>query len=308
MQAAGFGGTSNGTASGAGLVAIYLVNINVGNWATLVDYDNLGYGYFSTDLSNQTNPVIVNVGGGLEATGQIISQSASGNTNQLAAIDETSDKAVRISTMSNCGFINASNAANNASEPLVLAPSGTNVTIGTTTVGSDALDVTGTIGATTSIYAPTINATSLFEANGTAGVSAGPFTSVSSITTTFGLVTALSGSSDERLKNSTPFVDGLDVIAKITPVRYTLNAVGQKQTGLTADLVQVGFLAQNVQQAIPEAITGTELSRTDKKTEYLCLDTKPIIAALVNAVQQLNGTVQQLNSKMELLESKLRAI
>ena len=54
----------------------------------------------------------------------------------------------------------------------------------------------------------------------------------------------------------------------------------------------IGFSAQDVQKAIPLAITGTE-----GQENYLSLDTRPIIAALVNAVKELTAQVKELEAK-----------
>lgn len=138
-----------------------------------------------------------------------------------------------------------------------------------------------------------LNATTSFLANGTAGVTAGNFTAVTSITTKQGLVTVLSGTSDARLKIADPYEGGLDVILAITPVRYRWNEKGQAQTGLSGEQDFVGFIAQDVQRSIPEAITATEPSKTEPET-YLSLDDRPIIAALVNAVKQLTARIVEL--------------
>jgi hypothetical protein len=128
------------------------------------------------------------------------------------------------------------------------------------------------------------------------GVSAGPFTAVTSITTHGGIVTTLSGTSDERLKDAELYEGGLGVILAINPVRYKWNAKGQAQTGLSGDQEFVGFLAQDVQKAIPEAITATEPSKDGTET-YLSLDDRPIIAALVNAVKELTARIKVLEAR-----------
>jgi hypothetical protein len=129
--------------------------------------------------------------------------------------------------------------------------------------------------------------------NGTTGVGAGPFTAVTGITTVQGIVTALTGTSDERLKNSAPYEGGLSEITLITPVKYRWNEAGQKHTGFNGEQEFVGFIAQDVQKAIPESITATESSKDGTET-YLSLDDRPIIAALVNAVKELLSRIAEL--------------
>ena len=142
----------------------------------------------------------------------------------------------------------------------------------------------------------TINAAG-YQAGGTAGVTAGNFTAVTSITTKAGLVTVLSGTSDARLKNAKPYQGGLAEVLAITPALYTWNAKGQKQTGLPGNKEYVGFLAQDVQKAIPQAITATERSK-DGSEEYLSFDDRPIVAALVNAVKEQQKEIQQLRKEI----------
>jgi Chaperone of endosialidase len=140
----------------------------------------------------------------------------------------------------------------------------------------------------------TINAATGYYANGTAGVSAGSFSAITAITTVGGIVTQLTGTSDVRLKDSVPYEGGLNEILAITPARYRWNKKGQAHTGLSGDKAYVGFIAQDVQKAIPEAITATE-----GVEHYLSFDDRPVIAALVNAVKELAAKVRELESKKE---------
>jgi hypothetical protein len=139
------------------------------------------------------------------------------------------------------------------------------------------LDVTGDI-----------NTSTLYRVGGTAGVSAGSFSTITAIQTVGGIVTVLTGTSDERLKtNIKPFERGLEAVLAINPKLYGWNEEGQAKTGFAADVVQAGFIAQDVQKAIPEAI-GLEGEK------WLTLDTRPIIAALVNSVKELSQQIQDL--------------
>jgi hypothetical protein len=141
-------------------------------------------------------------------------------------------------------------------------------------------------------FSGTVQAT-LYNANGTNGVSAGPFAGVSSIQTIGGIVTTLTFASDERLKTTKPYRDGLSAIVKIHPMRFHWNKKGIEYTKLTEAREYIGFTAQDVQHAIPEAVTGTE---TDEK--YLCLSERPIIAALVNAVKELHVRLSRTEAQL----------
>ena len=150
------------------------------------------------------------------------------------------------------------------------------------------------------VTAITVNATSAYQANGTPGVTQTAI-AVGTLATKEGIVTTFTGVSDERLKTFTPYVGGLDVISRITPIRYRWNELGQKWTGLSGDQEFVGFSANNVQKSIPEAILGTE--GPDK---YLSFDDRPVIAALVNAVKEQQAEIISL--KADILKLKLGAL
>jgi Chaperone of endosialidase len=158
------------------------------------------------------------------------------------------------------------------------------------------IDVFGNVYVSGQATATVVDATGGFQANGTAGVSTGPYTSISSITTKLGIVTALSGSSDARLKTTEPFAGGLEEIAGIVPVRYSWNEEGERQTGLNSSQKFVGFTAQNVQSVLPEAITSVERSKEGDET-FLCLDDRAIVALLVNCVKELRSEVEELRER-----------
>jgi hypothetical protein len=109
--------------------------------------------------------------------------------------------------------------------------------------------------------------------------------------TTFGagtLVTDGSGNvtatSDARVKHDiNPFLYGLDAIRKIDPATFVYNQDG-------TNTVMPGFIAQNVQEAIPVAVNMG-------KDGMLTLNSNAIIAALVNAVKELEARVIELEKK-----------
>ena len=122
------------------------------------------------------------------------------------------------------------------------------------------------------------------------------------ITDSSGNVTA---SSDRRLKNvSGKFTRGLAAIMKIQPKVFTW----KPESGMNTDDVNVGFIAQDVQGAIPEAVgsmktsdveeddgTGKKVKKSKREaSEFLTLSDRPIIAAIVNAVQELSAQIETL--------------
>lgn len=91
----------------------------------------------------------------------------------------------------------------------------------------------------------------------------------------------VTASSDERLKDvQGNFVTGLDAILNINPINYKWNATsGMEMVG-----TYTGFSAQNVGANIPEAVA------TDTRG-FLTLSDRPILAAMVNAMKEINGKI-----------------
>lgn len=117
------------------------------------------------------------------------------------------------------------------------------------------------------------------------------------ITDSSGHITA---SSDARLKNvDSDFTRGLADLIKISPKLYHWNA----KSGLDQKNQYAGLIAQNVQAAIPEAVSAN-------KDGILSLQDRPIIAALINAVKELDQRsvapsveLQSLHFQVRLLEA-----
>jgi hypothetical protein len=143
-----------------------------------------------------------------------------------------------------------------------------------------------------------VNAVGGYQDNGTPGVthtSAG----VGAMTLGGGIVTAFTQSSDERLKTVIgPYERGLDAILALNPKRYRWNDTAHEHADLDTTFETGGFIAQDVQKAIPEAVPGTEPSK-DGKEQYLTFDDRPIIAALCNAIKELAAQVEKLKTNYQ---------
>jgi hypothetical protein len=137
----------------------------------------------------------------------------------------------------------------------------------------------------------TVQATDGFISGSSSGANAGSGT-YNTFTVVGGLVTAISDVSDERLKNHKSYVGGLEAIKKIVPIRFTYNEVGSTIANMPTNREFVGFSAQNVQTAIPEAV-----HQSGSHPDFLGLDDRPIIAALVDAVKTLAAKVEALENK-----------
>lgn len=91
-------------------------------------------------------------------------------------------------------------------------------------------------------------------------------------------------SSDERLKRDIEsFEGGLEVIRGLSPISYRWT----EESGVDDGMEWVGFSAQNVQQNLPEAV-GTD------PRGFLTLSDRPLLAALVNAIKELDARLGNL--------------
>lgn len=103
--------------------------------------------------------------------------------------------------------------------------------------------------------------------------------------------------SDARLKDvKSPFIDGLDAILKITPQTFTWKDA--RKEGL-----QAGLIAQDIQAAIPLAVSTFGVEREDGK--LLQLDKDAILATLINAVKELKTIVDNQHAEIVALKKLL---
>jgi len=82
------------------------------------------------------------------------------------------------------------------------------------------------------------------------------------------------------------FETGLAAIRGLEPIRYRWNAT----SGLEQESIYAGFSAQNVMAHIEDAVG------IDRETGYFTLSDRPIIAASVNAIKELDITIESLAS------------
>jgi hypothetical protein len=88
--------------------------------------------------------------------------------------------------------------------------------------------------------------------------------------------------SDKRLKeNITPITYGLNEILKLNPVSFDWKNDNNKNK-------QFGFIAQEVQEIMPEAVIDGE---------YLGLEKDAIYTALINAIKELESRLKTLENK-----------
>jgi hypothetical protein len=116
-----------------------------------------------------------------------------------------------------------------------------------------------------------------------------------------GTVTATSGTlstaSDMNLKDEDGFIDNaLEKVMNLKPRYFHW----KKESGLPTDLRQLGFYAQEVNEALGEEAANTPKNENDNWGIY----DRGIIAMLTKAIQEQNQTIQELSNRLIKLESK----
>jgi hypothetical protein len=111
--------------------------------------------------------------------------------------------------------------------------------------------------------------------------------------------TAWTNTSDRRLKDIRgKYGYGLDEILKLNTVRF--NYKKDNPLGLPSDKEIIGFVAQEVQEVIPEAVHARE-------DGYLELNVDPIHWASINAIQELHGMCVIEQKQRTQIEARLKA-
>ena len=114
---------------------------------------------------------------------------------------------------------------------------------------------------------------------------------------TTGDIIAFANISDKRFKmNITSFNtnDGIDIINKLNPVRFTWknNLFNAKM----ANKDDIGFIAQEVAEIIPEAVAKCRIEMND--IDYNYINYERIIPYLVNNIKYLNNKIVELEDKL----------
>jgi Chaperone of endosialidase len=106
--------------------------------------------------------------------------------------------------------------------------------------------------------------------------------------------------SDGRLKTvEGAYGAGLDAILKLTPVRYRYRE--QNAMGIKDGEEHVGFVAQDVQKVIPEAVTTNSRG-------YLLVNNDPILWTMLNAIKQQQQQIQRQQTRMAKLTRELQNV
>ena len=109
---------------------------------------------------------------------------------------------------------------------------------------------------------------------------------------------AYSSSSDKRIKkNIEPITYGLNTILKLRPVKFTFTQNNQ---------MQIGFIAQEIKQVMPEVVSGIEGDLD--KGEILSVSYPNIVAALTKALQEEDAKNEQLKKELKIQKDEIKIL
>ncbi len=109
---------------------------------------------------------------------------------------------------------------------------------------------------------------------------------------------AYSSSSDKRIKkNIEPITYGLNTILKLRPVKFTFTQNNQ---------IQIGFIAQEIKQIMPEVVSGIEGDLD--KGEILSVSYPNIVAALTKALQEEDAKNEQLKKELKIQKDEIKIL
>jgi hypothetical protein len=87
----------------------------------------------------------------------------------------------------------------------------------------------------------------------------------------------------------------LSKVAQLKPVTYTW-----KSTGTFGE----GFIAHELQEVVPEAVTGTKDElKPDGSPKYQGIDTSFLVATLTAAIQEQQALIEDLKERVAALEA-----
>ena len=104
--------------------------------------------------------------------------------------------------------------------------------------------------------------------------------------------------SDYRVKENIIYnFDATTSFKKLKPAKFNF-IVDPEQ-------IMIGFLAHELQEVVPAAVSGTKDSIDDKgNPDYQCIDVSKIVPLIVKTVQELEIRVSEIEQSNEILETK----
>ena len=101
--------------------------------------------------------------------------------------------------------------------------------------------------------------------------------------------------SDERLKKNIKPIDGaLGKLLKIGGYTFNFNELGTQLVGTPGDERQVGVIAQEVEQVLPEIVAPAPADENYKTVKY-----EKLVPLLIESIKELSARVEQLESQLK---------
>jgi len=105
--------------------------------------------------------------------------------------------------------------------------------------------------------------------------------------------------SDKRLKqNIAPYRDGLNLLTKISPIKFHYN----EKSGCDTKPEYVGVIAQDLQQIAPYMVSTFQKDSID----YLSVDNSAMTYMLINSVKEQQVQIDELKSQIQKLTQLLK--
>jgi hypothetical protein len=95
------------------------------------------------------------------------------------------------------------------------------------------------------------------------------------------------------------FTSGLEQILKLKPVRFRYK--DDNALGIHDREEHVGFVAQEVQRVIPEAVTANSKG-------YLLVNNDPILWAMLNAIEEQQSLINKQQDQIKLQQAKITSL
>ena len=115
----------------------------------------------------------------------------------------------------------------------------------------------------------------------------------------------VTGSDRRRKRNITTIDNALDTVKQLTGKRFqTVNRVEEVQEHTSKNGYKLGFIAQEVEDIIPEAVQyhADEDDGTENWNSSYAMDYGSVVALLVNAIKEQDTVIEDLKSRIETLE------
>ena len=119
--------------------------------------------------------------------------------------------------------------------------------------------------------------------------------------------------SDKRLKNIIgPIENAIDKVKRISGIRYTNNEVAKKY-GYDDEKTQVGVIAQELEEVLPEVVVAAPFDIAEDGTSksgenYKTVHYDKIVPLLIEAIKEQQAIIDDQNSKMNRMEQQLNGI